>query len=423
MTESYEGNGEYNNYNDEETDFKRKVGSGGGSQNENSEEPHNEQPSLNDKANDYIRDCLMEKNKLDKNFPIAERLLEGEIETVQRTGRIPTRDPKYVDIYREKPIRVSQKVLVPIREHPKFNFVGKLLGPKGNSLRRLQEETLCKMTVLGRNSMKDRAKEEELRSSMDPKYAHLNDDLHVEISTIAPPAEAHARMAYAMAELRKYLIPDSNDMIRQEQLRELMDSSGEGGAEFEKGSSGYKPRQPPVSSAVPPRSSYGYRPPAPVSTHPSTTSTRAVMPPKQKVLSILDRARSAMDEAYSRHYDEPISYEAPAYDSYGYGHAPPASSRAPYEVPEYEPAEYRREYYPHSPSYPEKQKLIVKPSSTSSTRPAWKASNSGAASYHHSSSSSSRRHDELHPGSIASSSSKHSSREARYKSAPYPRAK
>lgn len=57
---------------------------------------------------------------------------------------------------------------------------------------------------------------------------------------------------------------------------------------------------------------------------------------------------------FSRHYDEPISYEAPAYDSYGYGHAPPASSRAPYEVPEYEPAEYRREYYPHSPSYPGK---------------------------------------------------------------------
>lgn len=81
------------------------------------------------------------------------------------------------------------------------------------------------MTVLGRNSMRDRAKEEELRSSKDPKYAHLNSDLHVEISTIAPPAEAYARIAYAMAELRKYLIPDSNDIIRQEQLRELMDST------------------------------------------------------------------------------------------------------------------------------------------------------------------------------------------------------
>lgn len=74
--------------------------------------------------------------------------------------------------------------------------------------------------------MRDRAKEEELRSSKDPKYAHLNSDLHVEISTIAPPAEAYARIAYAMAELRKYLIPDSNDVIRQEQLRELMDNTG-----------------------------------------------------------------------------------------------------------------------------------------------------------------------------------------------------
>lgn len=57
---------------------------------------------------------------------------------------------------------------------------------------------------------------------MDPKYAHLNDELHVEISALAPPAEAHARTAYALAEVRKYLIPDSNDGIRQEQLRELI---------------------------------------------------------------------------------------------------------------------------------------------------------------------------------------------------------
>lgn len=65
-------------------------------------------------------------------------------------------------------------------------------------------------------------KEEDLRAALDPKYAHLNDDLHVEISALAPPAEAHARVAYALAEVRKYLIPDSNDVIRQEQLRELI---------------------------------------------------------------------------------------------------------------------------------------------------------------------------------------------------------
>lgn len=64
-------------------------------------------------------------------------------------------------------------------------------------------------------------KEEELRKGLDPKFSHLSDDLHIEISALAPPAEAHARIAYALAEIRKFLIPDSNDDISMEQLREM----------------------------------------------------------------------------------------------------------------------------------------------------------------------------------------------------------
>lgn len=59
-----------------------------------------------------------------------------------------------------------------------------------------------------------RRKEEELRNSLDPKYSHLTDELHVEISALAPPAEAHARIAYALAEVKKYLIPDGMEMMR-----------------------------------------------------------------------------------------------------------------------------------------------------------------------------------------------------------------
>ena len=55
-----------------------------------------------------------------------------------------------------------------------FNFVGKLLGPKGNSLKRLQEETLTKMAVLGKGSMRDKAKEEEMRVSKDPKVKYYS---------------------------------------------------------------------------------------------------------------------------------------------------------------------------------------------------------------------------------------------------------
>ena len=73
-------------------------------------------------------------------------------------------------------MRLTVRALVPTKEHPKvepahnslwhspafyqFNFVGKLLGPKGNSMKRLQEETMTKMAVLGRGSMRDKQKVE-----------------------------------------------------------------------------------------------------------------------------------------------------------------------------------------------------------------------------------------------------------------------
>jgi len=55
-----------------------------------------------------------------------------------------------------------------------------------------------------------RSKEEKLRSSGDPKFSHLKDDLHVEITAFAPPAEAHARIAYALTEVRRFLVPVSS---------------------------------------------------------------------------------------------------------------------------------------------------------------------------------------------------------------------
>ncbi|XP_030372551.1 KH domain-containing, RNA-binding, signal transduction-associated protein 2 [Scaptodrosophila lebanonensis] len=176
---------------------------------------------LNESAQKYMQELMVERARMENHFPLAVKLIDEALERVQLNGRIPTRD-QYADVYQQRTIKLSQKVHVPIKDK-KFNYVGKLLGPKGNSLRRLQEETQCKIVILGRFSMKDRAREEELRNSADAKYAHLNLPLHVEVSTIAPPAEAYARVAYALAEIRRYLIPDKHDDIRQEQYRELME--------------------------------------------------------------------------------------------------------------------------------------------------------------------------------------------------------
>ncbi|XP_011206612.2 uncharacterized protein LOC105228463 isoform X1 [Bactrocera dorsalis] len=178
-------------------------------------------PRLNETAQKYMQELLAERARMENHFPLAVKLIDEALERIQLNGRIPTRE-QYADVYQQRTIRLSQKVHVPIKDK-KFNYVGKLLGPKGNSLRRLQEETQCKIVILGRFSMKDRVREEELRNSADAKYAHLNLPLHVEVSTVAPPAEAYARIAYALAEIRRYLIPDKHDDIRQEQFRELME--------------------------------------------------------------------------------------------------------------------------------------------------------------------------------------------------------
>lgn len=187
-------------------------------------------PSLDEVNLEYLKELETEKESLEEcasetvQKSQALKLLEQEISRIQSGGNKNGgyKEPvKYFDIYRERPIRLTIRALVPVREHPKFNFVGKLLGPKGNSMKRLQEETMTKMAVLGRGSMRDKQKEEDLRLSNDPKYQHLHEELHVEITAFAPPAEAHARIAYALTEVRKYLIPDSNDDIRQEQMREM----------------------------------------------------------------------------------------------------------------------------------------------------------------------------------------------------------
>ncbi|XP_050544950.1 KH domain-containing, RNA-binding, signal transduction-associated protein 3-like isoform X1 [Daktulosphaira vitifoliae] len=144
-------------------------------------------------------------------------LTQSDIKNESKTENVR----RIIDITRDKPIKVSIKVAVPARDHPKFNFVGKLLGPKGNSLKRLQEETITKMAILGRGSMRDRSKEEKLRNSGDSKFSHLKDDLHIEITAFAPAAEAHARIAFALTEVRRFLVPDYNDEIRQEQMWEM----------------------------------------------------------------------------------------------------------------------------------------------------------------------------------------------------------
>lgn len=99
----------------------------------------------------------------------------------------------------------KEKIFVDLEEQKKYNLIGRLLGPKGLTLKRIQAETGTKMSILGRGSIKDPIKEEELRISGKPMYDHLREDLHILIEA-SPPA-ATSKVAAGVAEVRKMLIP------------------------------------------------------------------------------------------------------------------------------------------------------------------------------------------------------------------------
>ena len=169
---------------------------------------------------DYIQTLHNEKIILDPHeFSHTVRLLEDEITRVQCD--VDTNNNKAVAfIFEEQVVKLCEKIMVPVREFPKFNFVGKLLGPKGNTLKRLQANTQTKISILGRGSTRNRDKEEELSTSGDPRHEHLKEPLHVCIEVEAIKSEAYQRLGHAIADVYKCLQPE-NEELRQQQMREM----------------------------------------------------------------------------------------------------------------------------------------------------------------------------------------------------------
>ncbi|XP_041922161.1 KH domain-containing, RNA-binding, signal transduction-associated protein 2 isoform X2 [Alosa sapidissima] len=284
----------------------------------------------------YLPELMAEKDTLDPSFVHAIRLLAEEIEKfegdeLRKDGEVK----KYLDVISNKNIKLSERVLIPVQQYPKFNFVGKLLGPRGNSMKRLQEETGAKMSILGKGSMRDKGKEEELRKSGEAKYAHLSNDLHVLIEVFAPPGEAYSRMSHALEEIKKFLVPDYNDEIRQEQLRELSylngsEDSGRGRAArgrglrlastaTTRGRGGAVPPPPPGRGAAAPRGAVTTR-----TSLPAATLARGAPTPRARGggtstpgyrAPLLQTTQESYDDySYDDGYDG--EYDDQSYDAY-----------------------------------------------------------------------------------------------------------
>uniref|UniRef100_A0A915EJ52 K Homology domain-containing protein n=1 Tax=Ditylenchus dipsaci TaxID=166011 RepID=A0A915EJ52_9BILA len=142
------------------------------------------------------------------NLRHSKRLLKERCAKLESTV-----DPDWVEVDISKPIKVTKRVLIPIFRHSTFNYVGRILGPKGVTLKNICKKFKCFISVMGAGSTKDRTKELELLNSNDPRFAHYASPLHIRIDTVAPAHVAHMRMAACLNVFHKLLIPGKDVYI------------------------------------------------------------------------------------------------------------------------------------------------------------------------------------------------------------------
>ncbi|XP_054265541.1 protein held out wings-like isoform X3 [Macrosteles quadrilineatus] len=175
---------------------------------------------------DYLAQLLKDRKQVTafpNVFMHVERLIDEEIAKVRsslfQVNGIK-KEPLILPEAQGQATTLTEKVFVPVKEHPDFNFVGRILGPRGMTAKQLEQETGCKIMVRGKGSMRDKKKEELNRGK--PNWEHLSEELHVLITVEDTENRAKLKLQRAVEEVKKLLVPaDGEDELKKRQLMEL----------------------------------------------------------------------------------------------------------------------------------------------------------------------------------------------------------
>lgn len=108
----------------------------------------------------------------------------------------------------------TKKIYIPVDEHPTYNFIGLIIGPRGKTQKEMEEKTGCKIAIRGKGSVKEGA-----RGRRDGKIMEGDDEpLHVVVSG---DNQESVDNAAKLIEDMLVVIDDDKNIHKQAQLREL----------------------------------------------------------------------------------------------------------------------------------------------------------------------------------------------------------
>ncbi|KHJ41481.1 KH domain protein [Trichuris suis] len=111
---------------------------------------------------------------------------------------------------------MSEKVYIPQDEHPELNFVGLLIGPRGNTLKQLERDTNTRIIIRGKGSVKEGKigkREGPMPGEDEPLHAYI---------TASDAESLQSAVERITSIIQQALeVPESQNELRKLQLREL----------------------------------------------------------------------------------------------------------------------------------------------------------------------------------------------------------
>ncbi|KAJ1662288.1 hypothetical protein IW140_001924 [Coemansia sp. RSA 1813] len=116
--------------------------------------------------------------------------------------------------------RFSDKVFIPVDENPGLNFIGLLIGPRGNTLKKIEGDSGSKISIRGKGSIKEGKRRDD---------AHIpgaDEELHCHI--VADSEEKVKRGVRLVREIieKACVTPEGHNDLKRNQLRELAALNG-----------------------------------------------------------------------------------------------------------------------------------------------------------------------------------------------------
>ncbi|KAJ2465894.1 hypothetical protein GGI02_004552, partial [Coemansia sp. RSA 2322] len=116
--------------------------------------------------------------------------------------------------------KFSDKVFIPVDDNPGLNFIGLLIGPRGNTLKKIEGDSGTKISIRGRGSIKEGKRRD------DAQIPGADEELHCHI--IADSEEKVRRGVRIVREIiqKACVTPEGHNDLKRNQLRELAALNG-----------------------------------------------------------------------------------------------------------------------------------------------------------------------------------------------------